>query len=151
MNKNIDWVKQNFKTALQETICSEVAAQAMYDGKLELISDSLWEDLVDWVNWISFPLTIFRGLRVSDKDSVNMKSVGINWTTDATLFYEKSAFFDCNIILVANIDEDSVDWPATIQNYIYYSLEPKDGIYPEEEITLKRGYDTISNLKNIKV
>lgn len=148
--KSIDFIKDNFRTAVSRYISIKSAAEMMYQSKLKDVTDSEWQELEEYINYLRFPLTIYRGLNLKDKKDVDMNDLGVNWTIDDTLFFEKSAFNDCNIILEANINEDIVDWPETIQNYIYYSLRPNFGVYPEEEITLKKGFNP-SHLKDLKV
>lgn len=148
--KTADFIKNNFKKAVSKYIPSKAAADIMFKSKLKDITESEWRDIEDWINYLQFPLTIYRGLNLDSKEKVDLNNLGVNWTVDDTLFFEKSAFSNCNIILEAVITEDIIDWPETIQNYIYYSLRPNYGFYPEEEITLKKNYKP-SQLKDLKV
>lgn len=113
----------------------------MIQGKLELLDEFDLEEIEKYINDIEFPLLVFRGLVVDGIEEVNLtaESLGINWTTDPDLFFDNSsAFSDCNFIVMGEVRESQIDWPNTIQNYIYYSLKSDIvNIYPETEITLK--------------
>ena len=139
--KDQQFIVDAFKDAVYQTIPNKEAAEKMIQGKLDLLDEFDLEDIEKYINDIEFPLTVFRGLVVNGLDEINLqpKSLGINWTMDPDLFFDNSsAFSDCNFIVIGEINESQVDWPNTIQNYIYYSLKSDIvNIYPETEITLK--------------
>lgn len=113
----------------------------MLKAKLDNITDGEWEDVIDFINSLKFPLIIYRGLKLNNIDELNTSDLGVNWTIDDELFFApESAFYDTNYIIVTKITEDAIDYPETIQNYIYYSLRPQEGRWAESEITVKKDF-----------
>lgn len=135
--KTKDWVIKQFSDAF----ISYTPSQSLLKAKLDNITDGEWEDVLDFVNSIEFPLIIYRGLKLNDINELNTSELGVNWTIDDELFFApESAFYDSNYIIVTKITEDAIDYPETIQNYIYYSLRPQEGRWAESEITVKKGF-----------
>lgn len=98
------------------------------------------ETVINFFSGLKFPLRVFRGLSVKSKDDINLKNPGIHWTVNTNLFKVKNSIIkDSNYILVGEIEENQVDWVSTISTYMYYSLRPSYGFYPENEITLNKG------------
>ena len=145
--KDRQFIEDAFKDAVYETIPNKNAADKMIDSKLSLMDDFDWEALEQYVNDLEFPLMVFRGLKADSIDDIDLTpgNLGINWTIDPDLYFdETSNFNDLDFIVVGEINENQIDWPNTIQNYIYYSLKSDlINIYPETEITLK--IDSIPN------
>lgn len=135
--KTKDWVIKQFSDAF----ISYTPSQSLLKAKLDNITDGEWEDVLDFVNSLEFPLIIYRGLKLNDISELNTSELGVNWTIDDELFFApESAFYDSNYIIVTKITEDAIDYPETIQNYIYYSLRPQEGRWAESEITVKKGF-----------
>ena len=113
----------------------------MINSKLSLMDDFDWEALEQYVNDLEFPLIVFRGLKVASIDDIDLTpgNLGVNWTIDPDLYFDSTSNFnDLDFIVIGEINENQIDWPNTIQNYIYYSLKSDlINIYPETEITLK--------------
>lgn len=136
-HKSIYWIKQQFSDAF----LSYTPSKSLLKAKLDNITDGEWEDVLDFVNSLEFPLIIYRGLKLNDISELNTSELGVNWTIDDELFFApESAFYDSNYIIVTKITEDAIDYPETIQNYIYYSLRPQEGRWAESEITVKKGF-----------
>ena len=139
--KDRQFIEDAFKDAVYETIPNKNAADKMIDSKLSLMDDFDWEALEQYVNDLEFPLIVFRGLKVDSKEDIDLtpENLGVNWTIDPDLYFdETSNFNDLDFIVIGEINENQIDWPNTIQNYIYYSLKSDlINIYPETEITLK--------------
>lgn len=149
--KDRQFIEDAFKDAVYETIPNKAAAERMIDSKLALMDDFDWEALEKYVNDLEFPLVVFRGLKANSKDEVDVipGNLGINWTIDPDLFFDSTSNFnDLDYVVIGEISEDQVDWPNTIQNYIYYSLKSDlINIYPETEVTIKEN----SNIRRLKV
>ena len=136
--KDKQWAIEQFSKAFLKYM-PVPSAKLMLKAKLSNIDDEEWDKVLDFVNSLSFPLTIYRGLKVDNINEINLNDIGVNWTVDDTLFFApNSAFKNSNYIIQAVITEDDVDWAETIQNFVYYSMRPKYGMYPESEITLKK-------------
>ena len=135
--KTKEWAIKQFSDAF----LSYTPSQSLLKAKLDNITDGEWEDVLDFVDSLEFPLIIYRGLKLNDISELNTSELGVNWTIDDELFFApESAFYDSNYIIVAKITEDAIDYPETIQNYIYYSLRPQEGRWAESEITVKKGF-----------
>lgn len=133
----VDWAKEQFANAFKKYTPSDTLLQA----KLKDITDGEWEDLLDFVNSLEFPLVIYRGLKLGDINDFDRNDIGVNWTVDEELFFApESAFSGSNYVIAAVVDEEQIDWGETIQNYIYYSLRPSDGRWAESEVTLKPNF-----------
>ena len=149
--KDRQFIEDAFKDAVYETIPNKNAAEQMIKSKLELMDDYDWEALEQYVNDLEFPLVVFRGLKANSKDEVDVTpgNLGINWTIDPDLFFDSTSNFnDLDYVVIGEISEDQVDWPNTIQNYIYYSLKSDlINIYPETEVTIKEN----SNIRKLKI
>ena len=140
--KDRQFIEDAFKDAVYQTIPNKRSAEKMIDGKLSLMDDFDWDDVENYVNDIEFPLVVIRGLKANSIDDVNISpgNLGINWTIDPDLFFdESSAFNDLDYFVIGIVNENQIDWPNTIQNYIYYSLKSDlVNVYPETEVTLKQ-------------
>lgn len=135
--KTKEWAVKQFSDAF----LSYTPSQSLLKAKLNNITDGEWEDVIDFVNSLKFPLIIYRGLKLKDINELNTSELGVNWTIDDELFFApESAFYDSNYIIVTKITEDAIDYPETIQNYIYYSLRPQEGRWAESEITVKKDF-----------
>ena len=135
--KTKEWAVKQFSDAF----LSYTPSQSLLKAKLNNITDGEWEDVIDFVNSLKFPLIIYRGLKLKDINELNTSDLGVNWTIDDELFFApESAFYDSNYIIVTKITEDAIDYPETIQNYIYYSLRPQEGRWAESEITVKKEF-----------
>ena len=133
----VDWAKEQFANTFKKYTPSDTLLQA----KLKDITNGEWEDLLDFVNSLEFPLVIYRGLKLSDISDFDRNDIGVNWTVDEELFFApESAFSGSNYVIAAVVDEEQIDWGETIQNYIYYSLRPSDGRWAESEVTLKPNF-----------
>ena len=133
----VDWAKEQFANAFKKYTPSDTLLQA----KLKDITEGEWEDLLDFINSLKFPLVIYRGLKLSDISDFDRNDIGTNWTVDEELFFApESAFSGSNYVIAAVVDEEQIDWGETIQNYIYYSLRPSDGRWAESEVTLKPNF-----------
>ena len=133
----VDWAKEQFANTFKKYTPSDTLLQA----KLKDITDGEWEDLLDFVNSLEFPLVIYRGLKLDDISDFDRNDIGVNWTVDEELFFApESAFSGSNYVIAAVVDEEQIDWGETIQNYIYYSLRPSDGRWAESEVTLKPNF-----------
>ena len=136
--KTIEWIKQQFSDAFNKYSGGN---KNLLKAKLNNITDGEWEDVIDFINSLKFPLIIYRGLKLNNIDELNTSDLGVNWTIDDELFFApESAFYNSNYILATKITEDDIDYPETIQNYIYYSLRPQEGRWAESEITVKKDF-----------
>ena len=117
------------------------AAETMINYKLSQLDEDDWARIESFFNSLTFPLHVYRGLNVKSEQDVNFKNPGNNWTVDSALFHAPfSAFRNSNYILEGYIDEDQIDWPETVQNFMYYSVNAANNQrYPENEVTLKKG------------
>lgn len=143
MSYSREFLINAFKKGVRKYIPLQVAAEHMIESKLSELDE---EDLVQmekFFNSIKFPAKVYRGLKLKSKDDVNIKNIGNNWTVDTELFHNPfSAFRGSNVIVTGIVDENQVDWPETVQNYIYYSLDAlRNNRYPENELTIKKGQE----------
>ena len=133
----VEWAKEQFANAFKKYTPYDTLLQA----KLKDITDGEWEDVIDFINSLEFPLVIYRGLKLDNISDFDRNDIGVNWTVDEELFFApESAFSGSNYVIAAVVDEEQIDWGETIQNYIYYSLRPSDGRWAESEITLKPNF-----------
>ena len=133
----VDWAKEQFANAFKKYTPYDTLLQA----KLKDITDGEWEDLLDFINSLEFPLVIYRGLKLGNISDFDRNDIGVNWTIDEELFFApESKFSGSNYVIAAVVDEEQIDWGETIQNYIYYSLRPSDGRWAESEVTLKPNF-----------
>lgn len=133
----VEWAKEQFANTFKKYTPSDTLLQA----KLKDITDGEWEDLLDFVNSLEFPLVIYGGLKLGNISDFDRNNIGVNWTVDEELFFApESAFSGSNYVIAAVVDEEQIDWGETIQNYIYYSLRPSDGRWAESEVTLKPNF-----------
>ena len=143
--KTKEWVVDKFSKAFLKYMPNMPSSKLMLQAKLKDLDEGEWKKIVDFVNSLSFPLTVYRGLKLENEDTLDVKDLGVNWTVDDTLFFApNSSFKNSNYIIKGQITEDDVDWEETIQNFVYYSLRPRYGFYPENEVTLKKNF-TLQN------
>lgn len=143
--KTKEWAVDKFSKAFLKYMQNMPSSKLMLQAKLKDLDDSEWKKIVDFANSLSFPLTIYRGLKLENEDALDVKDLGVNWTVDDTLFFApNSAFKNSNYVIKGQITEDDINWEETIQNFVYYSLRPQYGFYPENEVTLKKNF-TLQN------
>lgn len=143
--KTKEWAVNKFSKAFLKYMKNMPSSKLMLQAKLKDLDESEWKKIVDFANSLSFPLTIYRGLKLKNEDALDAKNLGVNWTVDDTLFFApNSSFKNSNYVLKGQITEDDIDWEETIQNFVYYSLRPRYGFYPENEVTLKKNF-TLQN------
>lgn len=143
--KTKEWAVNKFSKAFLKYMRNMPSSKLMLQAKLKDLDESEWKKIVDFANSLSFPLTIYRGLKLKNEDALDAKNLGVNWTVDDTLFFApNSSFKNSNYVLKGQITEDDIDWEETIQNFVYYSLRPRYGFYPENEVTLKKNF-TLQN------
>lgn len=143
--KTKEWAVDKFSKAFLKYMPQMPSSKLMLQAKLKDLDESEWKKIVDFANSISFPLTIYRGLKLENEDALDVKDLGVNWTVDDTLFFApNSSFKNSNYVVKGQITEDDIDWEETIQNFVYYSLRPQYGFYPENEVTLKKNF-TLQN------
>ena len=132
---------QQFKKGIRKYMPIASAAETMINYKLSQLDEEDWARIENFFNSFKFPLHVYRGLNVKSEQDVNFKNPGNNWTVDSALFHAPfSAFRNSNYILEGYIDEDQIDWPETVQNFMYYSVNAANNQrYPENEVTLKKG------------
>ena len=132
---------QQFKKGIRKYMPIASAAETMINYKLSQLEEDDWARIENFFNSFTFPLHVYRGLNVKSEQDVNFKNPGNNWTVDSALFHAPfSAFRNSNYILEGYIDEDQIDWPETVQNFMYYSVNAANNQrYPENEVTLKKG------------
>ena len=132
---------QQFKKGIRKYMPIASAAETMINYKLSQLDEDDWARIENFFNSFTFPLHVYRGLNVKSEQDVNFKDPGNNWTVDSALFHAPfSAFRNSNYILEGYIDEDQIDWPETVQNFMYYSVNAANNQrYPENEVTLKKG------------
>lgn len=121
------------------------------------------EECYKFIHSLSFPLTIYRGIRVGNYDSSELNNItqelkisgkqqSRSWTTDINIYKnEKSKFKNITDIVACEIDSNIIDVPNTISNYVFYSTG-KDELgrnYPENEISLKDNFKQ-SDLHNLR-
>lgn len=132
---------QQFKKGIRKYMPIASAAETMINYKLSQLDEDDWARIESFFNSFTFPLHVYRGLNVKSEQDVNFKNPGNNWTVDSALFHAPfSAFRNSNYVLEGYIDEDQIDWPETVQNFMYYSVNAANNQrYPENEVTLKKG------------
>ena len=132
---------QQFKKGIRKYMPIASAAETMINYKLSQLDEDDWARIENFFNSFTFPLHVYRGLNIKSEQDVNFKNPGNNWTVDSALFHAPfSAFRNSNYILEGYIDEDQIDWPETVQNFMYYSVNAANNQrYPENEVTLKKG------------
>ena len=143
--KTKEWAVNKFSKAFLKYMRNIPSSKLMLQAKLKDLDEGEWKKIVDFANSLSFPITIYRGLKLKNEDALDVKNLGVNWTVDDNLFFApNSSFKNSNYIIKGQITEDDVDWEETIQNFVYYSLRPRYGFYPENEVTLKKNF-TLQN------
>jgi hypothetical protein len=90
----------------------------------QVSSDSL-------VNKVVFPLTVYRGIEVANKEDIDLNELGTCWTTekDAAIAYWSEGLVDPYIVTAQILDKNDVDW--------YSTLKARKRYPDEEEITIK--------------
>ena len=143
--KTKEWAVAKFSKAFLKYMRNMPSSKLMLQAKLKDLDESEWKKIVDFANSLSFPLTIYRGLKLKNEDALDVKNLGVNWTVDDNLFFApNSSFKNSNYVVKGQITEDDIDWEETVQNFVYYSLRPQYGFYPENEVTLKKNF-TLQN------
>ena len=120
------------------------------------------EECYEFVHQLSFPLTIYRGVRVGNfkyselnTDTNNLiisgKQQSYSWTTDINIYKNPtSKFRNLTQIVACEIDSNIIDVANTIFNFIHYSAGGEYRVsYPENEITLKDNFKQ-SDLHNLR-
>lgn len=139
--KDKKWAVEKFSKAFLKYMPDMPSSKLMLQAKLKDLDDSEWKKIVDFANSLTFPLTIYRGLKLKDEGSLDTKDLGVNWTVDDTLFFApNSSFKGSNYVVTGQINENDINWEETIQNFVYYSLRPQYGFYPENEVTLRKNF-----------
>ena len=132
-NFTIDELKSIYKKFLKRYYKNN---PELIDKVYERVGEEDWSEMLTFFNSIEFPTEVYRGL---SKDEVNTSNVGVNWTTDLDLFNSgNSTYKNSKAILKTKVNRDDINWEETVSNYIYYSLYPSYGLYPEHELTLKK-------------
>lgn len=141
MSYSREFLIQQFKKAVRNYMPIASAAETLINHKLSQLDESDWATIENFFNSFTFPLHVYRGLRINSEQEVNFKNPGNNWTVDTALFHAPfSAFRGSNYILEGDVNEDQIDWPETVQNFMYYSVNAaRNQRYPENEVTLKKG------------
>ena len=143
--KTKEWAVAKFSKAFLKYMQNMPSSKLMLQAKLKDLDESEWKKIVDFANSLSFPQTVYRGLKLKNEDALDVKNLGVNWTVDDTLFFApNSSFKNSNYVVKGQITEDDIDWEETVQNFVYYSLRPQYGFYPENEVTLKKNF-TLQN------
>lgn len=136
--KDLKFIQGAFKEAVMKYNANEFLGNLMFNSKMKSMTQSDWDKVLNYVNNLNFPLTLYRGFVLEDKNDLDMSNLGTSWTMDKELFRSSnSAFRNYNFVVIAEVDESQIDWPETIFNYIHYSLKDIPSRYPETEITLK--------------
>ncbi len=140
MSYSREFLIKQFKKGVKDYLPIASAAEAMINYKLSQLDEDDWARIEEFFNSFKFPLHVYRGLNVKSEKDVDFKNPGNNWTVDTALFHAPlSAFRNSNYILEGYIDEDQIDWPETVQNFMYYSVNAaRNQRYPENEVTLKK-------------
>lgn len=132
-NFTIDELKSIYKKFLDKYYKNN---PELVDKVYGRVGEEDWGEMLNFFNSIEFPTEVYRGL---SKDEVNTSNVGVNWTTDLDLFNSSnSTYKNSKAILKTKVNKDDINWEETVSNYIYYSLYPSYGLYPEHELTLKK-------------
>lgn len=132
-NFTIDELKSIYKKFLDKYYKNN---PELVDKVYERVGEEDWSEMLNFFNSIEFPTEVYRGL---SKDEVNTSNLGVNWTTDLDLFNSSnSTYKNSKAILKTKVNKDDINWEETVSNYIYYSLYPSYGLYPEHELTLKK-------------
>lgn len=141
MSYSREFLIQQFKKGVRKYLPIASAAETMINYKLSQLDENDWARIEEFFNSFKFPLHVYRGLKVKSEHEVNVNNPGNNWTVDTALFHAPlSAFRNSNYILEGYIEEDQIDWPETVQNFMYYSVNAaRNQRYPENEVTIKKG------------
>ena len=141
MSYSREFLIKQFKKGVRAYMPIASAAETLINHKLSQLDEDDWARIEEFFNSFKFPLHVYRGLNVKSEKDVDFKNPGNNWTVDTALFHAPlSAFRNSNYILEGYIDEDQIDWPETVQNFMYYSVNAaRNERYPENEVTLKKG------------
>lgn len=110
-----------------------------YNSRGDKFLDADFETCANWLHTLTFPLTIYRAIWESQDISDVYGGKHISWTIDPKLYTaSNSSFRTQNKIVVCEIDNPKlIDVRNTINNFMYYTLNPSYGRYAESEITLK--------------
>lgn len=136
--KDLKFIQKAFKEAVMKYNANEFLGNLMFNSKMKSMTQSDWDKVLNYVNNIKFPLTLYRGFAVTDKNDIDKSDLGVSWTMDKELFRSpNSAFRNYNYVTIGEVEESQVDWPETVFNYIHYSMNDIPGRYPETEVTLK--------------
>lgn len=139
--------------------------------------DDLWSDTVDsmidsedviscyeYLHKLTFPLTIYRGIRSGgyssdemrgehgDLDSLDIsgKNNSRSWTTNINIYKAKNSMFkNLTNIVACEVNSDVIDNATTVSCYIHYTSRPQYGMFGEYEITLKKNFKK-SDLHNLR-
>ena len=134
------FIEDNYRKYLKRVYGNSPNGLNKVEEIIDEFEDEDWEKAVNFFDNLKFPLKVFRGLEVKSKEDINLKNPGIHWTIDTKLFKVKNSIAkNSNYVLIGEVEKNQVDWISTISTYMYYSLRPSYGFYPENEITLKKG------------
>ena len=104
--------------------------------------DEDYQEVADFLNSLRFPLTVYRGLKVKDADSINLgNKIGMHWTIDPEYIKNQTNLLKFTYVLIGEIDEKDINLEFTAATYLNYSREnPKTRYnhHREMEVTLKQ-------------
>jgi hypothetical protein len=86
--------------------------------------DSDYAEVADFLNSITFPVTVYRGIKVSDpsKITTGAKS-GTHWTIDPNYILNQTNLLPFTHVMIGQFDEKDVNLENTVETYLHYSLE----------------------------
>lgn len=86
--------------------------------------DSDYAEVANFLNSITFPVTVYRGIKVSDpsKITTGTKS-GNHWTVDPNYILKQTNLLPFTHVLIGQFDEKDVNLENTVATYLNYSLE----------------------------
>jgi len=103
-----------------------------------------------------FPLTIYRGMEISNENKLKPKKIGLHWTTVLDTAENTNRFCDVksNIVYKTEVRKNDIDWVETIRHRIVFPMEKEIRLNQNIPLTLS-GYRKCGDKKwincNIKV
>lgn len=108
------------------------------------------QECVDWLHTFSFPLTVYRAVYDrTELNNISGKNHDICWSTNPEIYTnENSSFSRCNKIVKAEINQNIINVPTTIERFLTYTGKRKERGFGEFEINLKPNFKQ-SDLMNL--
>lgn len=105
-------------------------------------TDADFEELAEFLNSLTFPITVYRGLSNKDRSTIKTGiNSGVHWTIDPEYIKNQTNLLKFTYVMIGTFDEKDVDLPKTAETYLGYSMKDQKKRYNkhrEMEIWVKQ-------------